>query len=139
MGLQSKVPKAFGSLSLENSLVKLGSTTQVSISSVPAATALSAGATTVTAAALLTGVVTQAASSALTLTAPAFAAFSAAIPNLVAGDSFDFTIINTSGSNIITFAVDASATLEGAAAIAVSSSANFRFRSTGSAYVVYRV
>lgn len=142
MSQSQRLSKKFGSVKVTNGQVKLGSTTSVAIESTPAPTALAVGATTITAAQVLAGVVTQAPSSALTVTLPTATAFLAALPDAVVGDSFKFSYINTSGANIGTIAADASGSLVGAGAVAVTSSAAFLFRVTAvstPAYIVYRV
>lgn len=124
--------------------IKLGSSSVVSISSTPAASSLTATATTVTAVQVLSGILTQSPSSALTVTLPSAATFVAAIPGCAIGDTFRFAYINLNGTNAATIAVDGSTgTLVGGSGVALSTSAEFVFRLTGvtgsGSYVVYRM
>lgn len=148
MSQSTRVSSGFGGIKVyKNGIVKVGNTTQVNVFKTPAPTALSTTATTITAAQVTAGLVTQTPASALTVTLPSASAFLAAMA--VSGaveqyDSFKFTVINLSGANILTVAVDGSTgTLVGAAAIAVSTSAEFLLRVTSVSgsptYTVYRV
>jgi len=81
--------------------------------------------------------------SAATYTLPTGADIDAAVPNATIGSTFDLSIINTgTSSGAVTLAVSTGVTDGGNAvvAIAVTSSALFRFRKTAdNVFVVYRI
>ena len=81
--------------------------------------------------------------SAATSTLPTGADIDAAVPNATIGSTFDLSIINTgTSSGAVTLAVSTGVTDGGNAvvAIAVTSSALFRFRKTAdNVFVVYRI
>lgn len=54
-------------------------------------------------------------------------------------DTFDFSIINTDGSNTATIAGGNNVTIFGNAAVAANTSAQFRVRKTGAGATIYRI
>lgn len=62
------------------------------------AAAVHSATATLAASDLLAGIIQSAPSAAITLTLPLATAIDAAIPNAVAGDAFDFSVVNTSGT-----------------------------------------
>lgn len=81
--------------------------------------------------------------SAATYTLPTAALIDAAVPNATVGSTFDLYLVNTgTSSGAVTLATATGLTDGGNAfvAVAVTSSAMFRFRKTGdAAYTVYKV
>lgn len=98
------------------------------------------GSVTLTAAALLTGIINGTPVGAANYTLPLQSAMDTALPSSVAGDAFDFSLINTSGgANTITVLAN-SWTLVGAMTVAQNVSARFRARKTGTgAWTLYRL
>ncbi len=99
---------------------------------------------TLTAAQIVNGwLVASPGTSAATYTLPTGALIDAAVPNATVGSTFDLSIINTgTSSGAVTLAVSAGVTDGGNAvvAIAITSSALFRFRKTAdNTFVVYRI
>jgi hypothetical protein len=110
-----------------------------------AAVPQTAGATaTLTAAQILGGMlVANPSTSAATYTLPTAAAIDTALPNAVVGSTFDLNIVNIgTSSGAVTLATATGLTDGGNAfvAVAVTSSAAFRFRKTAAgAYTVYKI
>lgn len=110
-----------------------------------AAAPQTAGATaTLTAAQILGGVlVADPSTSAATYTLPTAALIDAALPNATAGSTFDLAIVNLgTSSGAVTLSMGTGVTNGGnaAVAVAVTSSALFRFRKTADgAYTVYKI
>lgn len=99
---------------------------------------------TLTAAQILGGMlVANPSTSAATYTLPTASAIDSALPNATAGSTFDLSIVNTgTSSGAVTLALGTGITDGGNAlvAVAVTSSAMFRFRKTADgAYTVYKV
>ncbi len=99
---------------------------------------------TLTAAQVVGGVlVANPSTSAATYTLPTAAAIDAALPNAIVGSTFDLNIVNIgTSSGAVTLATATGLTDGGNAfvAVAVTSSAAFRFRKTGdAAYTVYKI
>ena len=99
---------------------------------------------TLTAAQILGGMlVANPSTSAATYTLPTASAIDSALPNATAGSTFDLNIVNTgTSSGAVTLALGTGITDGGNAlvAVAVTSSAMFRFRKTADgAYTVYKV
>jgi len=97
-------------------------------------------AATLSAAQLLAGIIQSTPSGAINLTLPLQSAMDTAIPDAANNDSFDFSIINTSGgANTITV-VPNSWTTVGVLTIAQNVSGRFRARKTGTgAWTLYRI
>ena len=99
---------------------------------------------TLTAAQILGGMlVANPSTSAATYTLPTASAIDSAIPNATTGSTFDLAIVNTgTSSGTVTLSLGTGITDGGNAlvAVAVTSSAMFRFRKTADgAYTVYKV
>lgn len=99
---------------------------------------------TLTAAQIVGGMlVANPSTSAATYTLPTAALIDAAVPNATVGSTFDLYLVNTgTSSGAVTLATATGLTDGGNAfvAVAVTSSAMFRFRKTGdAAYTVYKV
>lgn len=99
---------------------------------------------TLTAAQILGGMlVANPSTSAATYTLPTASAIDSALPNATTGSTFDLNIVNTgTSSGAVTLALGTGITDGGNAlvAVAVTSSAMFRFRKTADgAYTVYKV
>jgi hypothetical protein len=99
---------------------------------------------TLTAAQILGGMlVANPSTSAATYTLPTASAIDSALPNATAGSTFDLSIVNTgTSSGAVTLALGTGITDGGNAlvAVAVTSSAMFRFRKTADgAYTVYKI
>jgi hypothetical protein len=144
MSHSTKLEQRIGRLTLANAELKLGSTSQVNVSSCPAPTALGAAVTTVTAAQAYTGLIVQTPSAAQALQLPTAATLIAANNDIVTavGDCFDVTIVNLSGANAITVEAATGGSVIGSATVAVSTSATYRIRFTNigtPAYVAYRM
>ncbi len=81
--------------------------------------------------------------SAATYTLPTAALIDAAVPNATVGSTFDLNIVNTgTSSGAVTLAMGTGVTDGGnaAVAVAITSSAAFRFRKTGdAAWTVYKI
>lgn len=81
--------------------------------------------------------------SAATYTLPTAAQIDAAVPNATVGNTFDLSIVNTGTSlGAVTLAMGTGVTDGGnaAVAVAITSSAAFRFRKTGdAAWTVYKI
>ena len=93
----------------------------------------------VTAAAMAGGIVTSTTAAAVDGTVPTGTAMDAAAEFAV-GDSFDWSVINTGGSNAFTVTAATDHTLVGAGAVAASSSGRFRTRKTAATtFVTYRL
>lgn len=97
-----------------------------------------------TAANILTGIITvaQGASGASALQLPLATAMDTALPTSVAGDSFDFSVVNTSVTSGETSSVTTNTgwTLVGSMAQAITTSARFRARKTATgAWTLYRL
>jgi hypothetical protein len=97
-------------------------------------------AATLTAAQLLTGIIQSTPAGAINLTLPTQAAMDTALPKSVAGQAFDFSIINTSaGANTITVLANSWTTV-GLLTMAQNVSGRFRARKTGTgAWTLYRI
>lgn len=95
---------------------------------------------TLTAAALMSGIVTSTTAAAVTATLDTGAIIDAA-GEFAIGDSFDWSVINTGGTNAITVTAAASGhTVVGAGAVTASTSAVFRTRKTAAdTFVSYRI
>ena len=97
-------------------------------------------AVTLTSAQLATGIISATPGSALSYTLPLVTDLEALLVNAGNNASFDFTVINLSGSNIGTVATNTGWTLVGAMGVAVSSSGRFRARKVGTAtWTLYRL
>jgi hypothetical protein len=100
---------------------------------------------TLTAAQVINGIITSSTAAAVVATLPLATAMDTAIPDAVAGDSFDFSVINTGVANTFTVATAAGWTIVGNlvvpfAAANVQSSGRFRARKTGAgAWTLYRI
>lgn len=93
---------------------------------------------TLTAALILGGIVTSTTAAAVTGTTDTGTLIDAATTFAV-GDSFDFTIINTGGTNAFTLAGGTGVTIVGSATVALSTSASFRLLKTAAAtFSIYR-
>lgn len=94
---------------------------------------------TLTAALILGGIVTSTTGAAVTATLDTGAVMDAAI-DMDVDDSFDWTAINTGGTNAFTVTASSGHTIVGAGAVALSSSGRFRTRKTAAdTYVTYRI
>lgn len=94
----------------------------------------------VSAAAILGGIVTSSTAAAVAGTIPTGAVLDAADTGLAISDSFDWSVINTGGTNAFTVTAATGHTIVGNAVVALSSSGHFRTRKTAAAtYVTYRV
>lgn len=106
---------------------------------------LTAGATATLTAAQVTGkvLVADPSTSAATYTLPTAADLDEAVPSARVGSTFDLSIVNLgTSSGAVTLALGTGITNGGNAlvAVAVTSSATFRFRKTGTdAWVVYKI
>jgi hypothetical protein len=140
MSQSSKVTKIFGSVHVGSSEVRSSNTVTVGISSTPAPVTLGAAVTSATAAQVLSGILIQNPSAAHTVTLTAVSDYIANIPDAQGGDSFRFSVINTSSSNAITLAADATGSIVGNAGVATSTTASFTFKLSAdmSSYTVYR-
>lgn len=93
----------------------------------------------VTAAMIFGGLVTSTTAAAVTGTLPTGAVLDAA-SDLAIGDAYDWSVINTGATNAFTVAAATGHTIVGAAAVALSSSGQFRTRKTAaSTYITYRI
>lgn len=95
-----------------------------------------------TAADLESGIITSAPSGgAINLQLPLASAMDASLPEAVANNAFDFSIINTDGTNAATVTTNTGwTTLVGAMAVAHSTSGRFRARKTAAAaWTLYRI
>lgn len=99
------------------------------------------GSVTLTAAAILTGIIQGTPVGAANYTLPLATAMDTALPTSAASDSFDFSLINTSGgANTITVLTNTGWTLVGAVTAAQNVSGRFRARKTGAgAWTLYRL
>ena len=94
---------------------------------------------TLTAAEMLTGIVTSTSAAAVAATLDIATNLDAALPTSGAGDSFDFSIINT-GPNTLTVGTATGWTLVGTMTVVTVVSGRFRARKTGAgAWVLYRL
>ena len=97
---------------------------------------------TLTAAMMLSGIVTSVTTAAVTAT-PDTGALIDGASQFAVGDSFDFSVINTGGSNTFTISVGGGVsgiTLVGSMAVAASSAGLFRVRKTAaSTFTIYRI
>lgn len=97
---------------------------------------------TVTAASVVQGILTSNPGAAITLTLPTAALLVAADLDAALGRGYNFSIINTNGSNVITVAGGTGVTLVGLATVATNSTASFyvRYDAVGTpAISVYRL
>ncbi len=93
MSQSNKVSRSFGSISLRrNADFKTGSSTTVSVKSVPAQTVLADANATLTIDQLKSGLLVMTPTSSRSLTTPIASAFTSFLKNV--GDSFEFTVIN---------------------------------------------
>jgi len=94
---------------------------------------------TLTAALIMGGVVTPPPAAAVTATLDTGTVMDAAV-TMGIGDSFDWTAINTGGTNAFTVTASTGHTIVGAAAVANSTSGRFRTKKTAAAtFVTYRL
>jgi hypothetical protein len=94
---------------------------------------------TLTAAQLLTGIITSTTAAAVSATLPTGALTDAAA-GLDIDESFDWHVINTGASNAFTILAGTNHTIVGAAAVALSTTGNFRTRKTAvGTFVTYRL
>lgn len=94
---------------------------------------------TLTAALIMGGIVTSSTAAAVAATLDTGAVMDVAI-DLDVNDSFDWSAINTGGSNAFTVTASTGHTIVGAGAVAASSSGRFRTRKTAAdTYVTYRL
>lgn len=94
---------------------------------------------TLTAAEMLAGIVTTTSGAAVAATLDVATNMDLALPSSVAGDSFDFSIINT-GSNTLTVGTASGWTLVGTMTVVTNVSGRFRARKTGAgAWTLYRL
>lgn len=94
---------------------------------------------TLTAALILGGIVTSTTAAAVTATLDTGAIMDAAL-TMAADDAFDWTAINTGGSNAFTVTASSGHTIVGTAAVAANTSGRFRTRKTAaSTFVTYRI
>lgn len=92
-----------------------------------------------TAAMMFAGIVTSTTAAAVAGTVPTGAVLDDA-GTFAVGDAFDWTVINTGGSNAFTVTAATGHTIVGAAAVAASTSGRFRTRKTAAdTFVTYRV
>ena len=112
----------------------------LSIVQQPAAQAQNTAAT-LTTAQILAGIITSGPSGAINLELPLATAMDTAIPNSIANDAFDFSIINTAGgADTVTVTTDTGWTLVGYMAIAQNVSGRFRAQKTGAgAWTLFRL
>lgn len=97
-------------------------------------------AVTLTASDLLAGIITTAPAGAINLQLPTEASLDAALPESAADSAFDFSVINTDGSNAATLTDNSWTALVGVMAVSALSSARFRARKTGAgAWTLYRI
>lgn len=101
---------------------------------------------TLTAAQMLAGIITSTAGAAVAATLPLATAIDTAIPDAAAGDSFDFSVINTSGTPGNTFTIGTASgwTLVGSMVVTpvttVGASGRFRAAKTGAgAWTMFRL
>jgi len=93
---------------------------------------------TLTLALIQTGIITSTTAAAVTATVDTGALLDAG--GLAIGEYYDFTIINTGGSNAITFTAATGVTLVGSGAVAASSSGRFRLKRTADdTWICYRL
>jgi hypothetical protein len=94
---------------------------------------------TLTAALIQGGIVTSTTASAVTATLDTGSTMDAAL-TMAVDDSFDWSVINTGGSNAFTVTAATGHTIVGAAAVAASTSGRFRTRKTAAnTFVTYRI
>lgn len=96
---------------------------------------------TLTIANLLAGIITSTTAAAVTGTLPTGTLTDAGVtdPAMAIGDCFDWSVINTGGTNAFTVAAGTDHTLVGSGAVAANSSQRFRTRKTAAnTFVTYR-
>lgn len=118
-----------------------GNVNEVDLTPQGAAVAYTSTTVTLTTADLIAGIVTSTNASAVGFTLPTAALTDAAVPNARNDVAFDFVVINTgSSSGAVTMNAGTGWTLVGSASVAISTSARFRARKTGTAaWTLYRV
>lgn len=118
-----------------------GNVNEVELTPQAAAVAYTGTTVTLTTADLTAGIVTSTNASAVAFTLPTAALTDAAVPNARVDVAFDFVVINTgSTSGAVTMTAGTGWTLVGSATVAITTSARFRARKTGTAaWTLYRV
>lgn len=97
---------------------------------------------TLTIAQLLTGIITSTTAAAVTGTLPTGTLTDAGVtdPGMAVDDAFEWTVINTGGTNAFTVAAGTGHTLVGSGVVAANSAQTFRTRKTAAnTFVTYRV
>jgi hypothetical protein len=95
---------------------------------------------TLTGALILGGIVTSTTAAAVTATLDTGTVMDQVVDSAAINDAFDWTAVNTGGSNAFTVTASTGHTIVGAGAVAASTSGTFRTRRTGAAtWVTYRL
>lgn len=85
------------------------------------------------------GIITSTTAAAVSATLPTGTVMSGNFPDIGTDEAFDWVVINTGATNAFTIVAATGHSIVGAAAVAASTSARFRTRYTGSAWVTYRI